>query len=112
MAFQPIIIGNHWFTSWFYSTPVVSGCGADPGGDERDTLAVLPAIDRLWPLPSLWTLPVVDDTDVLDAIVVDLVPCNTEAPVREGVMWLELTIPWDEPWELGMCWIVELGEPI
>ena len=65
-------------------------------------MAVLLAIDRLWPCPSFPLRPVVDDTDVLDAIAEGLAICITEAPVPDGVIKrFELTIPWDVPCEPG-----------
>ena len=64
-------------------------------------MAVLLAIDRLWPCPSFPFRPVVDDTDVLDAIV-GLAICTTDAPVSDGVIKrFVLIIPWDVPCEPG-----------
>ena len=70
----------------------------DPGGDDRGNTVMLLLPDLLW-LGLLFShRPVVDDTDVLDAIEACLPICITDAPGPDAdTKRLEVVIPWDVP---------------
>ena len=94
-----------------YSTPVVSGCWIDPGGEERDRTCALLETDLLCVFPSFPFLPVVEVTEVLDAIAVVLPNCWTVTGVPVVFMIrFEFVIPCEGASELGRWWMVELGD--